>query len=98
MEEAERTLDPLRPGHESAPESVHKARVEKAHTFIATEEEAAGFTALLRQLMEDPGRRQELGRAARERAIAHVEERRGLLVKALYEVVAGARGEAPAMI
>lgn len=90
MRQAEAGLDPLRPGHESTAESVQRPLVQLAHTLIATEAEAEGFASRLRGLVDDPGRTRELGRRARERAIAHVEERRGEFVRMLREVAAWA--------
>lgn len=87
LAEAERALPPLRPGHDSTEENVHGARVKMAHTIVATEEEAAGFVEVLMSLMSEPSRRRSLGSFARERAIAHVEGRRGEFGRLLRQLV-----------
>lgn len=97
MEEAERTLDPGRPGQDSLKDSAHRREVELAHTMVASEAEAAGFAAALRPLLKEPGRRRRLGLEARRRAERHVQSRHGKLLEALRGLCAeGAATEQPA--
>jgi len=95
MAEAERTLDPARPGEKSVAEEVYHQKMEEAHTFIATPEEASGFTERLQLLTDDPGRRREFGRTARQRAIGHVEGRRWCFADALKRLAAEPRDATP---
>lgn len=93
MQDVERTLDPLRCGHESTEECVQRPLVQLAHTYIATETEASGFVTRVEQLMADPRRRNELGFMARKQAIAHVNQRRGQFAQLLHEIISAAEHE-----
>jgi len=87
IEEAEGKLNPLRRKEDDVDTCAYRQAVELAHTYIATEAEALGFAIRLQELLQDPLRRREAGLLARERAVAHVSERRGLFVQALHNLV-----------
>jgi len=88
MEQAEQSLNPERPGQDASKATLKLQRdAELAHTLIASEEEVAGFVAILKPLLEDCDSRRKLGEEARKRAEAHILARNRKFTESLHAVV-----------
>ncbi|CAK8991207.1 Hypothetical protein (Fragment) [Durusdinium trenchii] len=84
IDELEHTLSPTR--HEPPPSEERMRDLAESHLYIATEEEAAGFTHRVESLMKDVTRRKAKGEEAKRRAESFVQARSGAFWRILEEL------------
>ncbi|CAK9013441.1 Hypothetical protein (Fragment) [Durusdinium trenchii] len=84
IEELEEALPPMRQEPRFTEEELLR-NLAQTHLYIATPQEAAGFTSRVERLMTEKSWRREKGKEARQRAEAFVQSRHGSLWEMLLE-------------